>query len=1186
MITDGKFFFSSHFSAPIQPDPRLPLRLFATDRFPINKLNIYSSPEILPFLRHVLRDTPEFQTIRQSCFGKLFDIPSRQAQQSTKLIHSFLTRQLICGDEHTLWSVFGGNPLRYGLKEFGTVTGLNCGSFPEGYHPDTAKSVVAGKDQVWKKLFGKKKMITIAELCQMLEKDKDMSSWKKIRIALIIIVDGVLIAHKQVPRPTPRYVSMLRSLPTFFAFPWGRESFVKTISCMKPPKPAPPKIKDPVAWLVHKLKQRSFRLQGFPLTLQLVAFRAIPQLLDFIPDPLDHRTLMDLEDGYLPQHKSINSLDIRRVEFSSNVTIESQEDPGWGEWSNAAKDDCISYMKQLISDRYTFTKAMWPGGPLIKKETSSRKQRRISSYFTRSNVNNYTNEQLTAIVLGLQKQMKQMQKLLNKKKRKAHGRQTSFHTVLSRSKKPRTSHQEEQGAPFEQGVDAMDRDDHEEPQSPIISQYAAHLHRQPTDNMNTPSDANSNEPIHTPTVHVSADTDLITDELNPTDQVKFNESWFHIELQLLDVDAVDHETEDVHNSPDHDIQDSHPEPQSPRTIQNANGPIPDDHQTTPAREETKMKTTETRTFGTLYPGRLDPPSQIYDKAEHPDSPEISHILHHGVRIYDSKSPDPPLSRGPIFDKTAGPSSPPPIRLRLSPLPFTPLTSPVKSNESGLGFANHAASPNAFTATASSNSPPCIGRSTSAEENLQAEDPIIDLTKTKDPPRHVPSALENVLAKEFFSSPLIPALDLITPLPEREWELFHPILKTNLNVYHITPSEFEFSNKSLLEVAQPKQWTTTYQMEMLVHMLSARHSEVLQAEKAAFAPPILSSAINDIFDDFNKSGKKNKNNYVWDQRLVDIVLCTGKKWMEDIHTIYTPMLWNKSHWVGLAINLDMGLVEVLDPLPALHGVRRMAKWMKPMLTCLPYLVKKVAMCELTQFTGLKPFICTRIPDIYINGRSGDCGPVTMKFLELHAHGDPSPGMAGITDQIVDNIRKQYAMDIYKTMVLPASSSSSSRSNTGRHTKGIPTRCWCGSNLTTFGAQTKDNLFRRFYRCEIGVKRKTEPHLFKWVDEAIVDEINIVDDKHSQLKEDVDSFKMYTARRFENQAKQIDRTLHQIKMLMDARSISRDTQDNSALTTEDTLASPRMSSPRYNPLTNIAVGLIALGTMAWIYAKINN
>lgn len=314
-----KINFLVTLSAGTQPDPRLPLRLFATDRFPIKKLNIYSSPEILPFLRNVLRGTPEFQTIRQSCFGKLFDIPARQAPVSAKLIHSFLTRQLLCGDDHTLWSVFGGNPLRYGLQEFGTVTGLNCDSFPEGYHPNTSKSVFAGKDGVWKKLFGDKKMITIAELCRMLEKDKKMPGWKKIRIALIIIVDGVLIAHKQVARPTPRYVSMLRNLKSFFAFPWGRESFLKTISCMKPPKPAPPKITDPLAWLVKKLKQSSFRLQGFPLTLQLVAFRAIPQLLQFIPAPNDDRTLMDLEQKYLPQHGSIKSNDILRVEFSENV---------------------------------------------------------------------------------------------------------------------------------------------------------------------------------------------------------------------------------------------------------------------------------------------------------------------------------------------------------------------------------------------------------------------------------------------------------------------------------------------------------------------------------------------------------------------------------------------------------------------------------------------------------------------------------------------------------------------------------------------------------------------------------------------------------------------------------------------------------------------------------------------------
>ncbi|KAH0874661.1 hypothetical protein HID58_072023 [Brassica napus] len=315
-------------SRSLQPDLRLPPRLFATDRFPTKRLNIYSSPEILPFLRHVLRDTKEFQIIRESCFGKLFDIPARQCPVSAKLIHSFLTRQLLCLPKNTLWSVFGGNPLRYGLQGFGTVTGLNCASFPEGYHPDIAK------------------------------------------------------------------------------------------------------------------------LQGFPLTLQLVAFRAIPHLLSFIPAQPDQRTLMDLEDGYLPQHNFINSLNIRRVEFSSDlavspiIPIESQPQSGWREWSNDPNDDCVIYMEQLIVDHFTFKKGMWPAGvttePLlkkpkdrghrngkvptrvkqslkpkkvIKKETSSRKQRRISSYFTRSSVAGFTNTQLSEMGLKLQKQMKQMKQL-------------------------------------------------------------------------------------------------------------------------------------------------------------------------------------------------------------------------------------------------------------------------------------------------------------------------------------------------------------------------------------------------------------------------------------------------------------------------------------------------------------------------------------------------------------------------------------------------------------------------------------------------------------------------------------------------------------------------------------------------------------------------------------------------------
>ncbi|KAL0664017.1 hypothetical protein Bca4012_100854 [Brassica carinata] len=144
---------------------------------------------------------------------------------------------------------------------------------------------------------------------------------------------------------------------------------------------------------------------------------------------------------------------------------------------------------------------------------------------------------------------------------------------------------------------------------------------------------------------------------------------------------------------------------------------------------------------------------------------------------------------------------------------------------------------------------------------------------------------------------------------------------------------------------------------------------------------------------------------------------------------------------------------------------------------------------------------------------------------------------------------------------SSSSSSSLSNTRSQIVGIPTTCWCGSKLTTYGAQTKENLFRRFYRCKLGV----------------------------QLKEDVDSFKIYTTQRLEKQAIQFDKALIQLNSLIADKDTSSGTNDNSTIATEDTLQSPNQPSDANNSraqLINIAVVAIAVGTMAWIYAKITN
>ncbi|KAF3521162.1 hypothetical protein DY000_02058851 [Brassica cretica] len=45
------------------------------------------------------------------------------------------------------------------------------------------------------------------------------------------------------------------------------------------------------------------------------------------------------------------------------------------------------------------------------------------------------------------------------------------------------------------------------------------------------------------------------------------------------------------------------------------------------------------------------------------------------------------------------------------------------------------------------------------------------------------------------------------------------------------------------------------------------------------------------------------------------------------------------------------------------------------------------------------------------------PLSVKFMEMHANGGPEPYMCGLTDPLVDELRKQYALDIYKSIALP-------------------------------------------------------------------------------------------------------------------------------------------------------------------------
>lgn len=119
-----------------------------------------------------------------------------------------------------------------------------------------------------------------------------------------------------------------------------------------------------------------------------------------------------------------------------------------------------------------------------------------------------------------------------------------------------------------------------------------------------------------------------------------------------------------------------------------------------------------------------------------------------------------------------------------------------------------------------------------------------------------------------------------------------------------------------------------------------------------------------------------------------------------------------HWVGLAINLHLSHVEVLDPFLTLYSDRKAKTALQPVLEMLPFFISKLTTNTPSQFDGDRPFTWQRREEIYINHKGGDCGPLSVKFMEMHANGDPEPHMADLTDEMVVEMRKQYSRHLPK------------------------------------------------------------------------------------------------------------------------------------------------------------------------------
>ncbi|CAH2065628.1 unnamed protein product [Thlaspi arvense] len=736
----------------------------------------------------------------------------------------------------------------------------------------------------------------------MLKNDVEMPPRRRLQLAIICILDGVLIANTQVHRPTPRYVRMVDDLEHNMGFPWGRESFYRAIGAMMPEVMT----RDKRDWAVQTFRQQlsvgSMRVCGFALALQLLAFEVIPGLREKLKDGGEFPILIDHPDDRIPRHWSLRLEAVREVEADSAVcpllNVHPAEDEGWGEWDDESKDGRVKYLIRKIKDGHGFTKPGWPGGdtrfplkvvvPIISKLEHAR------SIFDRNRRD------------GKKVQLKaspaKMTNMSNRKKRKVVEDVSAAALI--------------EGGDLKGGsiqvrcccLSSLRRS----------SRFRSRIHlgKTPESMEEVGEGSVKGDAVSSPCLYESIEKDT-------GDRAQ----WQSDDVMADGQTTVDGCGEASVEGGDDVGQETLVMQVALESAVDGNSCMAGDPV---AKEVVGMESVIVTEAPDVNADVLECPQVKHCMG----GEDVLYINTDGQVVMDTTKVD-------EFETTVD----------------------TERNEDML---SDVADVSLFDVDV---------------DIIMLGDFIADLFRCQ-------VVTDGAISGEVGHVPSPEEVKLAVALKLKKKKPFKtPIHGLDVDIFkwrHLSKPGYAFNNNFLLDLATAQEWVSTLHMEVLMSWLS---SKKVGHEPVAFCSPNLIRGLLKKEHQFKAS--KDKDLLHW-YDLSLYVSVPGRRWVEDTQTMYVPMCWADELWVGLAINLSLGHIEILDPYPPQRSDEEVEAWMKPICCMLSY-------------------------------ASGDCGPIAVKFMEMHAAGDPSPHMFGLTDDAVDDFQKQYAMDLYRDLVVPLYSS---------------------------------------------------------------------------------------------------------------------------------------------------------------------
>nr|VDD20356.1 unnamed protein product [Brassica oleracea] len=186
--------------------------MFALGDEPVGvRVTPYHKPTCIRKILNAL-EPDEAQTIRETQFGKLVEIADNPSF-SGRFGRFLLSRQLKVAKKHEVRFPFAGKPVRFSLREFALVSGLNCRSYPPHSKKKSKKNI--SEKPYWGELFGSMTEVPVSYVITMLKKKTVSDKDTRIKYALLALLCAVILPTSHNPRILPQHAEKIKCMDEF-----------------------------------------------------------------------------------------------------------------------------------------------------------------------------------------------------------------------------------------------------------------------------------------------------------------------------------------------------------------------------------------------------------------------------------------------------------------------------------------------------------------------------------------------------------------------------------------------------------------------------------------------------------------------------------------------------------------------------------------------------------------------------------------------------------------------------------------------------------------------------------------------------------------------------------------------------------------------------------------------------------